>query len=87
MKVVRWLLLVALLATAVLVRADGAPPGPVTKEALRQRIAELDKMREQAIANVNAISGAIQECEHWMAVIEEREKAQKEKPGKEEKKK
>ena len=30
------------------------------------RIADLKQQRETAIANVNALSGAIQDCEFWL---------------------
>lgn len=45
----------------------------ITKEALGGRLVELQQQREQAIANVNAISGAIQECQYWIAWLKEKE--------------
>lgn len=40
------------------------------KEALEKRLAELRKSLEQVQANGNALIGAIQECEHWLKVID-----------------
>ena len=47
-----------------------APPFTITKERLKERITELEAAREQAIANVNALTGAIQESQHWLAQLE-----------------
>ena len=37
------------------------------KEAIEQRLAELKKALEQVQANGNALIGAIQESEYWLA--------------------
>ncbi len=39
------------------------------KETLEKRIAELKQMLNQVEANGNALVGAIQECEYWLAAI------------------
>jgi len=44
--------------------------GGITKEVLQQRLVELQSGRDQAMANLNAYSGAIQECQHWIDYIE-----------------
>lgn len=71
--------LVFLLAACVLLLQAAAPdlktPAvSVSREALQTRLFELERQREQAIANVNAISGAIQECQYWVAWLKEKER-------------
>lgn len=41
----------------------------MTKEALEARIKELHKAMEQIQANGNAVAGAIQECQLWLAKL------------------
>lgn len=38
----------------------------VTKEMLNERLAELYRQHTDAVAKVNAIGGAIQDCEYWL---------------------
>ena len=38
----------------------------VTRAQLEQRLVDLKAAKEQAIANVNAFEGAIQECQRWI---------------------
>ena len=46
---------------------DPAPTPPaITREALEQRIAALKTQYDQAIANANALQGAIQDCQYWL---------------------
>lgn len=40
------------------------------KEQLQARIAELEKQKEQMLANFHAISGAIAENEAWLRQLE-----------------
>jgi len=40
------------------------------KEQLERRIAELEKQKEQMLANFHAISGAIAENEAWLRQLE-----------------
>lgn len=43
------------------------------KEAIKKRLAELQKELEQIQANGNAILGAIQDCKYWLAELERME--------------
>lgn len=45
----------------------------MTKEEIEARIVELKKLHADAIANANAIGGAIQDCEFWLRRIETKE--------------
>ena len=38
----------------------------MTREQIEKRLAELEAQREQALANANALSGAIQDCRYWL---------------------
>lgn len=38
----------------------------ITKERLEERIADLEHQKEQAIANINAVEGALQDCRFWL---------------------
>ena len=50
--------------------APAAKPEPVvTRAQLEQRLVDLKAGKEQAIANVNAFEGAIQECSRWLDVL------------------
>lgn len=73
MKKLRWLVFLSLVCALLLQAAS-----PVSKEALQARLFELQRQREQAIANVNAISGAIQECEYWLKKLKEKEEEEPE---------
>ncbi len=76
MKKLRWLVFL-LMVCALLVQAaspdtsQNKSPAVITKEALQDHLVELQQQREQAIATVNAISGAIQECEYWLEQLKE----------------
>ena len=78
MKKLRWV--VFLLMACVLLLQAASPDlktpavSVITKEALQDHLVELQQQREQAIANVNAISGAIQECQYWVAWLKEKER-------------
>jgi type VI protein secretion system component VasF len=58
------------LATLGLAMTLGAAQAPITKEALEARIADLTKQYEQAVANANAIQGAIQDCKYWLGELD-----------------
>jgi hypothetical protein len=45
----------------------------MTREQIEARLAELRKELEQVYANVNAYLGAIQDCEYWLAQLDEEE--------------
>jgi hypothetical protein len=72
----RAILLTLLLLGGVLFAEDKpkAPPPAVTKAQLEARVKELTAAREQAIANLQALNGAIQDCEYWIAEVEKAEK-------------
>jgi hypothetical protein len=38
----------------------------ITKEQIEKRLEALKADYQQAVANVHAIGGAIQDCEHWL---------------------
>lgn len=38
----------------------------MNEQDIRTRIEELQKLRDNALANANAIGGAIQDCEFWL---------------------
>jgi hypothetical protein len=38
----------------------------MTEDSLRERIAELEKLRVGYLADLNAVGGAIQDCEFWL---------------------
>lgn len=63
----RWLrvtMLLTVLLTGVMIYPQ-TPPQTI-KAALEARLVELQQGRDQAMANVNAYNGAIQECQHWL---------------------
>jgi len=45
----------------------------MTSEIVKKRLASLRKQLEQAVANVNALGGAIQDCEFFLSEIEKEE--------------
>ena len=64
------------------------PPKPavISLEALEKRLVILERGRAQALANLNAFDGAIQECQFWMNWLkEERAKEAEAKKKQEEK--
>lgn len=42
----------------------------ITREKLLARIADLESQKEAAVAQINAIMGAIQDCQFWIAQLE-----------------
>ena len=57
-----------------MVFAQSSKPYPITQQALELRLETLQRDRAQAIANINAYDGAIQECEYWLGVLKIAEK-------------
>lgn len=55
------------------VSAQGSKPSFITREVLELRLKALERDRNQAIANVNAYDGAIQECNFWIKLLKEAE--------------
>lgn len=43
--------------------------GGITRTQIEQRKQELEQQRDQLIANANAVTGAIQDCDHWLALL------------------
>ena len=42
----------------------------ITRDALLARQADLAEQEKLAWANLNAVLGAMQDCEHWLAVLD-----------------
>ena len=38
----------------------------MTEDSLKERIAELEKLRVGCLADLNALGGAIQDCQFWL---------------------
>ena len=49
--------------------------GDLTK--LRDTIAQLDTKRQELVSNLNALSGAVQQCDHFLTLLEEKEEEPK----------
>ena len=43
----------------------------MTELDLKERLQALDAQRKQMEANLNAIAGAMQECQFWLAKVEQ----------------
>lgn len=43
------------------------------KDKIMQRITDLQARQEQLVANLNAVHGAIQECQYWLSQLEQKE--------------
>ena len=41
---------------------------------LRDTITQLDAKRQELVGNLNALSGADQQCDHFLSILEEKEK-------------
>lgn len=74
-------LIIFLLAMAAVVSAqttaNPAPPSAtipavVTQIDVEARLTELERGRAQALANLHAYDGAIQECQYWLATIKQK---------------
>ena len=51
--------------------------GDLTK--LRDTIAQLDTKRQELVSNMNALSGAVQQCDHFLSELAEEEPKSKKK--------
>ena len=49
--------------------------GDLTK--LRDTIAQLDAKRQELVNNLNALSGAIQQCDQFLSILEEEQPKEK----------
>ena len=67
------LVLLLLLGGCWEVSAQGSKSSFITREALELRLKALERDRNQAIANVNAYDGAIQECNFWIELLKDAE--------------
>lgn len=47
----------------------------ITKDSVLAWKKQLDEQRLNTIGNLNAIVGAMQDCEHWLAILEQPEPA------------
>ena len=47
----------------------------MTEELIQKRLAELKQQQKFMEGNLNAIGGAIQDCEYWLATLKEQENA------------
>jgi len=45
----------------------------MNKDAILKRKGELEQQREELLANLHAVSGALQDCDYWLKQIEEEE--------------
>ena len=48
-------------------------------EKVRETISQLDTKRQELVNNLNALSGALQQCDQFIVQIQEEEKPKKEK--------
>lgn len=48
-------------------------------EKVRDTISQIDTKRQELVNNLNALSGAIQQCDQFIVQLEEEEKPKKEK--------
>ncbi len=46
-------------------------------EKLRETISQIDTKRQELVGNLNALSGAIQQCDQFLSVIEEEKPKEK----------
>ena len=44
---------------------------------LRETISQLDTKRQELVSNLNALSGAVQQCDHFLTLLEEKEEEPK----------
>lgn len=51
---------------------ESSPPA-ITVKLLENRLAELQRSREQLVANIHAHDGAIEECQYWIRWLKEKE--------------
>ena len=52
-----------------------APAPAIVRTEFERRLAELRKQHDQAVSDVHALEGAIQDCEFWLKQLEAAEKA------------
>jgi len=64
-----FLAILLLAGTCCFAQSVPAPTQPITKETVERRLAKLQAEYDQAIANANALQGAIQDCKYWLDQI------------------
>lgn len=42
----------------------------ISAEVIKERMKGLEAQRDKLLADLNAVYGAIQDCEHWLAVLD-----------------
>ena len=53
----------------------------ITVEEIRNRKAVLEKELDDALSKANAISGAIQDCDYWLELLNKEEEIKTEQPS------
>lgn len=43
----------------------------ITKEMLEERLGQLEQDRQMHLANLHAVSGAIQDCRYWLEQLQQ----------------
>jgi hypothetical protein len=43
------------------------------KESKGQQLSQIEKVKEQVVADLNALGGAIQDCEYWLKELQPKE--------------
>jgi hypothetical protein len=43
---------------------------PITREAVEKRLASLEEVRRQTLANLNALNGAVEDCKYWLEQLD-----------------
>ena len=74
-KVILFVVLLVALAGFGVAQSDNTPAAKpeITVEKLQKRLKELEGAREQILANLNAVNGAIEDCKYWLGELEEKE--------------
>ena len=49
----------------------------IERAAIEQRKAQLKAQYDQVVANANALQGAIQECDFWIAAVDKQAEVEK----------
>ena len=74
-KVILFVVLLVTLAGFGISQNDVSAKPEITIEKLQKRLKELEGAREQILANLNAVNGAIEDCKYWMTELEDKEES------------
>jgi len=76
-KIILFVVLLVALAGFGVAQGDNIPAAKpeITIEKLQKRLKELEGAREQILANLNAVNGAIEDCKYWMTELEDKEES------------